>query len=313
MQRELCPEIQQERQVERPVKLKAAEHELHPDVAKLARSGTLAIHSVAFKSAFQSLHLTNAARSYDCKTLPSDVLVTRDFEHTVIPPGTSEKAPFASDSYLRPIQFVISVPESGRAKRIKQLVLISPYEANLLLPIIEKSKKVTLHLFAPRHHADFAPLDKLDLWNVGREFSASSLTQDLKLQLNLFSGTLYLDSYHEYTYLCDALGLLRDTPTVEQQVTACGFVTSPTGFWGLQRSPVPFLRTLLLKIRKEGDGLEKTQLGKVLNALPLMESDFEQRPERLREITPDVFGEFERHTQAHRSRPSVPDSVFVPE
>lgn len=242
------------------------------------------------------------------KRLPSDLLVTADFENTVIPPVVSER--FLLDPFLRPFQFVVSVPNG---KQIKHLVFISPYEANLLLPIIEQSKKVTLHLFAPRHTARFAPLDKLNLWNVGKKFSTSSLTQDLGFQLNLFSGTLYFDSYQDYAYLCSALGLLQTTPTAKQQVTACGFITPPTGSWGLQRSPVPFLQTLLLKIRSEGDGVEKTHLGKVLNAMPLKESDFEQNPERLREITPEAVTEFERHTEAHRSRPLAPDSLFVRE
>ncbi|KAJ4374686.1 hypothetical protein N0V86_007559 [Didymella sp. IMI 355093] len=245
-ERELSPEIQQERQVERPPKLKPAKHALDPECWH---------------------------------------------------PGSLKKAAFISDSYLRPIQFVVSVSDGGRAKKTKHLVLLSPYEANLLLPIIEKSKKATMHLFAPRHNSSFAPLDKLELWNVGKSFSTSSLTQDLKLQLHLFSGSLYFDSYEEYSHLCDALGLLRTTPTTEHQVSACGFITPPRGTWGLKKSP-------------------KTHLGKVLNTLLLKKSDFEQGPERLREISPEVVAEFEEHTSSRRSRPFDPEeseSLFIHE
>lgn len=37
---------------------------------------------------------------------------------------------------------------------------------------------------------------------------------------------------------------------------------------------MPFLRTLLLKIRREGDGIEKTYLGEILNGVRLEEADF---------------------------------------
>ncbi|KAF3043486.1 hypothetical protein E8E12_009566 [Didymella heteroderae] len=211
---------------------------------------------------------------------------------------------------------LLPVVNSGRARKIKHLVLISPYEANHLLPVIEKSKKVTLHLFASRHNSGFASLDKLELWNVGKKFSTSSLAQDLKLQLNLFSGSLYFDSYQEYSHFCDALGLLRTTPTAEQQVSACGFIKPPTSTWGLDNSLVPFLQSLVLKIRREGDGIEKTHLGKVLNALPLKESDFEQGPGRPRGIAPEMVAEFEQHTGSRRSRPfdpEDPESLFMPE
>lgn len=292
MQRELSPEIQQERQVERPPKFKPAEHELHADVEKLALTGTIKAYSNVFEGAFKSLSRTSAAKLYNIKAFPSELLVTTDFKRTVSTHGKSDML----DPYLRPVQFVISIPGSGRTKSIENLVLVSPYEANLLLPIIGRSKKVTMHLFAPRRNSGFASLDQLDLWNVGKPFIASSLTQDLKLQLNLFSGTLYLDSYQCYSHLCHSLGLLQTTPIAEQEVTACGFIKPPTGTWGLTKSPVPFLRSLVLKIRKEGDGIEKTHIGKVLNALPLTESDFEQESGRLREIASDVVAEFEQHT-----------------
>jgi hypothetical protein len=42
----------------------------------------------------------------------------------------------------------------------------------------------------------------------------------------------------------------------------------------MRRSPVPFLRTLLMKIRREGEGIEKTHLGRILNGVRLEEADF---------------------------------------
>jgi hypothetical protein len=94
------------------------------------------------------------------------------------------------------------------------------------------------------------------------------------MQLNLFAGSLYLRSLSEYNELCDYLGLLRGKAEDGQQVYADGFIDPPTAKWALRKSPVPFLRVLLMKIRREGEGVEKTHIGRVLNGIRLEASDF---------------------------------------
>lgn len=96
------------------------------------------------------------------------------------------------------------------------------------------------------------------------------------VQLNIFTGSLYLRNFDEYTELCDFLGLLRAKPFRDQQVYADGFIDPPAGKWGHKISPVPFLRTFLMKNRREGEGVEKTHLGKILNGVRLEESDFKK-------------------------------------
>jgi hypothetical protein len=190
------------------------------------------------------------------------------------PPG-SDKASFISDPYQRPVQWVMSVPSSSNT--IQALIILSPFEANKLLPGLHKSDKVTLHLFSPCSNASLTPLDELELLNVGRAFTADQVPRSLTMQLNLFAGSLYLRSYTEYGELCDFLGLLRNDVKPGQQVSADGFIMPPSGTWGLKESPVLFLRALLMKIRKEGEGIEKTVLGKMLNGARLKESDFEDK------------------------------------
>jgi hypothetical protein len=162
-----------------------------------------------------------------------------------------------------------------RADTTQLAIIVSPFEANELLPTIQRTRKVTLHLFAPRSNGSFASLDQLMLYNIGRHFMPSSVSRSLTTQLNLFAGSLYLRSLAEYNELFDFLGLLR-TSRVElgQQVYADGFVKPPAGRWGLRQSPVPFMRTLLMNIRREGAGVEKTHLGKLLAGRRLGEADF---------------------------------------
>lgn len=273
-ERELAPEIEEERQIERPPRLDPASHRVHPALQKLVRTGKLTTNAEAFVPAFRALASTSAAELFDITQLPTNLLVTSDYLRTVERPTGSVKSSFVSDSYQRPVQFVLSVPDLCDPCGARELIIISPFEANALFGIIVKEEKVTLHLFAPRFNVSYAPLDKLELYNVGHEFCSGQITRSMIFQLNLFAGSLYLRSFDEYNELCDFLGLLRSEPSEGQLVFADGFLEPPTGKWGLRSSPVPFLRTLLMKIRREGDGVEKTHLGKVLSGIKLERIDF---------------------------------------
>lgn len=248
-------------------------HKVRASVRHLVRTGDLILGSPAFEPAFRALRSSSAGKHYDLAQLPTDLLVTEDFIRTVSP--GSKKPDFVSDSYQRPVQWILSVVDESRPDVIKHLVIISPFEANELYSEIVKYSKVTLHTFAPRFNASFASLDELQLFNVGRIFNERSVPQSLTIQLNLFAGSLYLRSFAEYKAVCDFLGLLRGTPGPDQQVFADGFIDPPSGKWGLKKSPVQFLRGLLMKIRKEGEGVEKTHMGRLLGGVRLEECDFE--------------------------------------
>ena len=250
----------------------AAQHTVDRDLFLMARHGQVAQTSKAIVPAFQGLRSTSAGQMYDLPEFPTDLLVTQDFMQTIkVPPGPCED-PFIMDSFQRPVQWVVSVP--GKSGLIQKLVIISPHEANELLANIRKYTKVTLHLFAPRINTDYESLDQLLLWNEGRNFNPKSVPRSLIMQLNLFAGSLYLRSYEEYSELCEMLGLLRTNAREGQEVLPDGFITNSKGSWGLRDSPVPFLRALLMRVRREGEGLEKTHLGKILNGDRLEEADF---------------------------------------
>ncbi|USP74172.1 hypothetical protein yc1106_01446 [Curvularia clavata] len=273
-ERELAPEIEQERQIERPPRLDARSHRVHADLERLVTTGEFVTDSEAWKPAFQALHTISASRLINLDEFPTDLLATVDFMRTVRIPSGSTHTSFISDSYQRPVQFVLSVPDPDRPETISRLVIISPHEANLLLSSIRDFKEVTLHLFSARPNISFASLDALTLYNIGRAFSPGSVSRSLTMQLNLFAGSLYLRSMAEYHELCNFLGLLHGRAEEGQEVYADGFIDPPTGKWGLTKSPVPFLRTLLMKIRREGEGVEKTHMGKILDGVALEEGDF---------------------------------------
>ncbi|KAH8723296.1 hypothetical protein GQ44DRAFT_728795 [Phaeosphaeriaceae sp. PMI808] len=273
-ERELAPEIEEERQIERPPRMTPEQHKLHPDLVHLARTGKFVSRSAAFRPAFALLDSTSSAQLFDLGKLPSDLYATIDCIRTVKQPVGTARASFVSDSYQRPVQWVLSV--AGNDNTIRRLIILSPFEANGLLDTIKIYAKVTLHLFSPRFNSSFGSLDQLTLHNVGRSFEPRSVPRSLTVQLNLFAGSLYLRDFAEYKELCDFLGLLQGTAQEGQQVHADGFIIPPTGRWGLTESPVLFLRTLLMKIRREGEGVEKTHIGKILSGVRLEEVDFKE-------------------------------------
>lgn len=147
----------------------AEDHQLHPDLMKLARTGVIII-SPAFEPAFQALKSTSAAEHCDLTQCPKHLLVTKDFMRTVKASAGSSKPSFVSDSYQRPVYWILSVTDQAHPNVVKHLIILSPYEANQLHSMIIKHKKVTLHLFSPRFNESFAPLGNLKLFSVGRDF-----------------------------------------------------------------------------------------------------------------------------------------------
>ncbi|KAF4333347.1 hypothetical protein FBEOM_12860 [Fusarium beomiforme] len=203
-ERELSPETQHERQVERPPPLKPETHTFNRALKEWITNGSFQENSDGFrfvmKPAFQSLRKTSAAAHFDVTEFPETVWVTMDFSHTV-------KGEFGaknySDSYQRPVQWVLTGKNQKGASRI---VVISPFEAQHYLPQIEASEHVTLHIYAPRVNLSFQPLDNLQLYLVGKK-PMEEIPRDIVAFLNLFAGQLYASSYKDYKLVCDLLGL----------------------------------------------------------------------------------------------------------
>jgi hypothetical protein len=92
------------------------------------------------------------------------------------------------------------------------MMVISPYEAQELLPEIKKSKIVALHLYSPRPNLSFRALDDLDLYTIPAQANRRVIPRVLVVLLNLFAGQLYLGSYKEYVEVCQLLGLAWRQP-----------------------------------------------------------------------------------------------------
>ena len=140
-ERELSPENQQERQVERPLALLPYNHSVHRDVKRLVHQGILDRDSDAFQPAFELFDSTSAIECLEVASWPVHLLVTTDFARTVHAAVNQHL-----DAFLRPVHWVASVKNGNTV----HCVVLSSYEAHALLPSIRQYKMITLHVYSPR-------------------------------------------------------------------------------------------------------------------------------------------------------------------
>lgn len=321
-ERELSPEVEEERLVEKPPDAEPNMHSLDESVREFVRTGVLRTSGLSptFIPAFQSLGDTGAATNKRILSqFPPDLLVTNDFSRTI---STADRGKSRYlDSYKRSAYYILTSPgevsddpvhttttksesESGEEPceqaeqsqtqqtqqselMIKHMVIISPFEAQRLLPDIRGYKKVTLHQYAPRRNKALRPLDQLSLFNEGRAFSPTQLPRRLRILLNLFAGQLYFDSFVEYKETCELLGLIWRVGQPGVVARADGFIVRRNRNAGshgsgsgsevactFKESPVNCLRALMTSIRRNGEGIDKTHVGDMLSGWVLKEEDF---------------------------------------
>ena len=276
-ERELSPENEKERQVERPPQAKALVHKVHHDVRAFVKNGILDRTSAAFQPAFQVLERTSARKHLEKEAWPSHLLVTHDFARTI---ETSKQHHL--DDYLRPVHWIATCRHIGTARGIADAVILSPFEANELLPSIRLKKAVTLHVYSPRANRSVRSLEGLSFCAVP-PVPKSWPVQPFVIELNLFAGQLYLSSHDEYLSLCQFLGLSSRRPRNGVHPEADGFIKH--GERGIQdpimarecrfrQSPVEFLR-ISMALRRKGQEFKKSHMGGLLHGELLAEDRFE--------------------------------------
>ena len=271
-ERELSPENEQERQVERPLALTPCTHSVHRDVKRFVHQGILDRDSDAFHPAFELFSSTSAMGCLEVEAWPVHLLVTADFARTVHPSGNHDL-----DSFLRPVHWVVS----GKNRNTVDCVVLSPFEAHTLLPSIRQHKVVTLHVYSPRVSMSMRALEDLSFCAIPAVPKCWS-NPPFAMLLNLFAGQLYLRTYEEYLSVCRFLGLGFRPPYEQIQVACDGFIspTSRSGFDALMESvcpftisPVGFLR-ILMALRRKGQSFQKSHLGRILHGELLAREEF---------------------------------------
>ncbi|KAG1740596.1 hypothetical protein EDB19DRAFT_1895295 [Suillus lakei] len=255
-EREVVHEVERERQVQRPPKVKPAAQDLHADVRRFVKTGRIPTGSPAFTPVLSSL--VNTTAEFMRAISPVTSLARWGLLCTI------QKA----DEYLRPVNWIVS-SDAG------VLVVMSPNEVDTLLPDIRNSNVVHLCVYTPRTTNTMKACDDLRLYRVP---STPHLTPPelLMCQLNLFAGQLYFSSYEMYLCTCSFLGLnapdLKDEDLI---VDSDGFISeenrpSARTSCSFKRSQLPPLKELF-GMRRKGMGYLPTHLGKIFNGRILTE------------------------------------------
>ncbi|KAH8997170.1 hypothetical protein EDB86DRAFT_3076760 [Lactarius hatsudake] len=232
-EREVNHEVERERQVERPPKVEPATHTIHNDIRTFVRTGKLPEHLTHIAPLLAPTGIDNALDS-TTEWSPSP-LATVDFATTTKYPGDERLT-----DYLRPVNWVLS----SLFEKDSAVIVVSPYEANKLLPIIRKSdKSPTTGWMAPVH---------------------------TRTELNLFAGQLYFDSREEYERVCVLFALGTAHPGAKQ-IEVDGFVRPEyrTGKSSPFSVSIIAMFKRLTGLRRKGMGYDKTHLGRVLDARSL--------------------------------------------
>jgi hypothetical protein len=246
--------------IKRPPKVKPAQHVIHPDILTFVETGKIPESSMHIFPLLGPINMAEDLESTN-EWSPSP-LVTADFVSTILGPAGG-----GLTEYLRPVNWILS---SGSGKK-SAVIVISPFEANELLPILRESNKVRLHMYAPRVASSMRSFSDLTFYSIPDSPTERwSAPEHVRIELNLFAGQLYFDGRKEYEDVCALLALSMAHPKAEYSEVD-GFVppayrtgkSSP-----FERSKMPLLKTLI-GLRRKGVGYHMTHMGRVLNGKPL--------------------------------------------
>lgn len=273
-EREVDVEMEQEQQIERPPRVAAARHVLADEVRHLIGYGR--IKWSAFVILFEALNDLNVvtAASAEATSWTKKLIATKDFANTV-----SADFPANTSDYIRPINWILSLNNNARDGSSRGcLVVLSPFEANELLPSIRQSKFVHLHMYSPRVMHNCISFETLEFYTIPRQLSWTPPDPYVVMQLNLMAGQLYVLDFATYGKLLDFLGLVNHTCTPREdmpaEIAGDGFVLSTHRRGRMRdvcpftRSPIPFVKEIAAS-RRKGMSYLPTHLGKILITSPL--------------------------------------------
>lgn len=270
-EREISHEIERERQVQRPPPAKPLPHSLHPDVIYYTKHGIFPPAAGTFKHAFATMQDTSAGQFLDFNFSLSDVFVTEDFVNVVH--GFDD---FRRDAYLRPVHWILS------STITKEILLISPYEADQLLTQLESQFIVRLHVYAPKITKTMISFETLRFYTIPASLVESAPPEVSLYGLGLFAGSLYIQDFSGYKRLCSLLGITTSVIDDNEHINVSvdRFVDRECRNrlgWSIDcpfdRCPIPFLKALTA-LRMKGQGYIQSHIGSLISGRVLTEDSF---------------------------------------
>jgi hypothetical protein len=274
-ERELAHEVERQTHVERPRPAPRLQHAIDEGMRQYINTGSRSDFDRCLKRhAFGALEETSAAQTMKQQKIDPGafgLFVSKDFWLTVQLSQSSSR-----DQYMRPVNWVLSSTQHH------SLYIISPFEANELLPQIKQSKAIYLHTFAPRVNKAMVSFSDLQFYTPNARSNDVAFNLANARPLGLFAGSLYLDSKAEYEALRGNLGVIpRHRHSESVPVQSDGFVEPATrkkigwpGACHFTTSPLPFLKEVIA-LRRNGQGFGHTHMGHLLGGRELRADAFD--------------------------------------
>ncbi|KAK7464063.1 hypothetical protein VKT23_006223 [Stygiomarasmius scandens] len=270
-EREVSNEAEREQQVEKPLPKDPEIHQFK--ISRLIYYGDIPKRSPSFMLLTAYL---------DMPTIPGRQAWHKGLLCSVEFATTIKSTKPSVDEDMRSVTWIIS--GGFLEDRTPSLVLISPEEANKYRAAISWGHcKIHLHLYAPRVTQNQASFEDLRFYTIP-PLKSDWIAPDpfMIMQLNLFSGQLYLRDWESYKELCLFLGLHlageKDLDSTEYE--SDGFIKPEhrsermKQLCPFQTSPLPQLKKLF-GARRKGSGYAFTHMGKILAGRSLERKDFE--------------------------------------
>jgi len=189
-EREVAHEVEQEKQIQRPPRLKACRCTVDKNLRQFVSAASTQVLA-KFLPALQIVGGSSAKSALLANKPFSNLWVTKDFAMTVKHAGIG-----FSDSFLRPVNWILTAKQQSQPNL---LLIISQYEANKLWDEIHAaSSTVRLLVYEPRVTKSKTSVDcpladpssSVNHWQF--------MDINLRRQLNLFAGQLYFNTYKDY-------------------------------------------------------------------------------------------------------------------
>ena len=241
-EREVAHEVEQETQIQRPPPAKPLKEVLDARLKAYIQNGASETWKL-FQTADKAIvRKSLAAKKVGSQRIWTGIRVSEGFCTTVAKPVAG-----FYDDYFRPVNWVLTNKAASPATR---LLIISQYEVNqLFADITRPSSAVILHNYEPRVTRAMSSVDSTAVTPLLQSTQDwLRLSFELRFQLHLFAGQLYINTYKEYLTLRNSL------PSV---LVNMAFLKEWIG------------------IRRRGQNYSQTHIGRMVAGWNLQEEDFE--------------------------------------
>lgn len=241
-EREVAHEVEQEIEIQRPPPAKPLKEVVDARLKAYIQNGTSETWKLFQYADKAIVRKSSAGKKVGPHRIWTGIRVSDGFRSTVEKPVSG-----FYDDYFRPVNWVLT---NKGASPATELLIISQYEVNqLFADITSPSSAVFLHNYEPRVARAMSSVDSTTVTPLLQSTQNwLTLGFELRCQLHLFAGQLYINTYKDY------LALRKSPPSTMVNLA--------------------FLKEWI-GIRRRGQNYSQTHIGRMVAGWNLQEEDFE--------------------------------------